>query len=86
MALPTINPTTTKAWKALQSHYQNIKNQHLNDLFAQSPDRANDMTISWNDFYIDYSKNRIDQTTKNLLLDLAKEVQLDRAIKAWLPK
>jgi len=83
MSLPTINPTTTKAWKALQNHYENIKNEHLKDLFAQSPLRAEKFSIQWNDFYIDYSKNRIDETTKKLLIELAKEVQLDQAIKSY---
>ncbi|MHA7056708.1 glucose-6-phosphate isomerase [Aquimarina sp. M1] len=83
MALPTINPTTTKAWKALQSHYKQIKNTHLKDLFIQSPDRAEKFSVEWKDFYVDYSKNRIDETTKKLLLDLAKEVQLDKAIKSY---
>ncbi|WP_299243712.1 glucose-6-phosphate isomerase [uncultured Aquimarina sp.] len=83
MALPTINPTTTKAWEALQNHFENIKDSHLKDLFAKSPDRAEIFSIDWNDFYVDYSKNRIDETTKKLLIDLAKEVQLDKAIQSY---
>ncbi len=83
MTLPTINPTTTKAWEALNTHYQNIKNTHLKDLFAQSPERAQDFSIIWNDFYVDYSKNRIDSTTKKLLINLAKEVKLDEAIHLY---
>lgn len=83
MALPTINPTTTKAWEALQKHYESIKKTHLKDLFNESASRANDFSIAWEDFYVDYSKNRIDQTTKKLLLDLAKEVKLDEAIQHY---
>ncbi len=83
MALPTINPTTTKAWEALQKHYEGIKKTHLKDLFNESASRANDFSIAWEDFYVDYSKNRIDQTTKKLLLDLAKEVKLDEAIQHY---
>ncbi len=83
MALPTINPTTTAAWKALQNHYEQIKDTHLKELFAAAPDRAETFSIAWNDFYVDYSKNRIDATTKKLLIDLATEVKLDEAIKAY---
>ncbi|WP_378179671.1 glucose-6-phosphate isomerase [Aquimarina sp. SS2-1] len=83
MALPTINPTTTKAWEALQNHYSNIKDTHLKELFAKSPERAEKFSIEWKEFYIDYSKNRIDATTKKLLIDLAKEVQLDKAIQSY---
>lgn len=83
MILPKINPTTTKAWKALEAHYTTIQGKHLKELFATAPERASDFSIQWNDFYIDYSKNRIDKTTKKLLVDLAKEVKLEEAIQAY---
>ncbi|WP_109302195.1 glucose-6-phosphate isomerase [Aquimarina sp. AU474] len=83
MTLPTINPTTTKAWEALQLHFADIKDKHLKDLFKVNPDRADHFSISLNDFYVDYSKNRIDETTKKLLVDLAKEVKLDQAITQY---
>ena len=37
-------------------------------------------SLGWNAFNIDISKNRIDNTTLNLLLDLAKECGLEDAI------
>ncbi|GAA4275912.1 glucose-6-phosphate isomerase [Aquimarina mytili] len=83
MSLPTINPTTTKAWEALKSHYENIKDTHLKDLFKNHENRAHLFSVQWKDFYVDYSKNRIDKTTKKLLLDLAKEVKLDEAIQSY---
>lgn len=83
MALPSINPTTTKAWKALQDHYQNVKGKHLKELFAEDDNRAANFSVDWNDFYVDYSKNRIDATTKKLLIDLAREVQLGKAIQSY---
>ncbi|TPN87654.1 glucose-6-phosphate isomerase [Aquimarina algicola] len=83
MALPSINPTTTNAWKALQEHYLSIRDKKLKDLFLENPERANQFAIAWKDFYVDYSKNRINETTKSLLLDLAKEVKLDQAIQSY---
>ncbi|MBP2831301.1 glucose-6-phosphate isomerase [Aquimarina sp. U1-2] len=83
MTLPTINPTTTKAWGALTAHFEHIKNKHLKDLFQQQPSRATDFSVIWNDFYVDYSKNRMDTTTKKLLIELAKEVKLDQAIQHY---
>ncbi|MDY8135215.1 glucose-6-phosphate isomerase [Aquimarina sp. 2201CG5-10] len=83
MTLPTINPTTTKAWGALQNHYETLKHTHLKELFAKNPDRASQLSVVWKDFYVDYSKNRIDDTTKKLLIDLAHEVKLDEAIKTY---
>ncbi|MEL0643686.1 glucose-6-phosphate isomerase [Olleya sp. Ti.3.14] len=82
MALPSINPTTTKAWKKLQAHFENVKGLEMKDLFAQNNDRANHMAINWEDFYVDYSKNRITSETINLLLELAEETKLKDAIQS----
>ncbi len=82
MALPNINPTTTKVWKDLEAHFKDVKNLHMKDLFAKNQDRANDFTIKWDDFYVDFSKNRITEKTLNLLLQLADEVKLKEAIES----
>ena len=83
MALKSINPTTTNAWKSLKSHFETVKNVHMTKWFAQHSDRANEMTIQWEDFYVDYSKNRITTETKELLLQLANEVDLKDAISKY---
>lgn len=80
MALAAINPTKTEAWTQLQEHFNNIKDKHLRTLFAENSSRAKDFTIQWEDFYVDFSKHRIDEATKTLLLKLAKEVKLEEAI------
>ncbi|MFI0429886.1 glucose-6-phosphate isomerase [Mariniflexile sp. HMF6888] len=82
MTLPSINPTTTNSWKKLQDHYNKISNNHMKDLFAQNKERANKFTINWDDFYVDFSKNRITEETLKYLLELADEVQLKDAIKS----
>lgn len=82
MALPTINPTQTKAWEKLQEHYKAVKNLHMKDLFEKNKNRANDFTIKWGDFYVDYSKNRMTDETLGLLLELANEVKLKEAINS----
>ena len=82
MALPSINPTSTKAWKKLEAHFKSVKSLEMKNLFAQDSERANQMTINWEDFYVDYSKNRITSETMTLLLELADEVKLKEAIQA----
>ena len=82
MALPSINPTGTKAWKKLEAHFKSVKSLEMKNLFAQDSERANQMTINWEDFYVDYSKNRITSETVTLLLELADEVKLKEAIQA----
>lgn len=83
MALKTINPTTTKSWKKLEEHFNKVKDVHMKQWFAQDAERANKMTIKWEDFYVDYSKNRITEETLNLLLELANEVDLKDAISKY---
>ena len=83
MALKSIDPTTTSAWNSLKSHFESIKDVHMTEWFAQNPDRANQMTIKWEDFYIDYSKNRITNETLKLLLQLSIEIDLKDAISKY---
>lgn len=80
MALQTINPTSTQAWSKLKTHFESIKNTHIKTLFAEETNRADDMTILWEDFYVDYSKHRVSKDTMKILLELADEVQLKDAI------
>lgn len=82
MPLPNIDPTTTNAWAKLTAHYNNTKSDHLTDYFRTDADRATKFTLKWNDFVLDYSKNRISQETVSLLLQLAKELGLKEAIVA----
>jgi glucose-6-phosphate isomerase len=83
MALKSTNPTTADSWKKLQSHFENLKPHHLKSLFDSNPNRANDLTIQWDDFYVDYSKNRITKETIELLVDLANELDLSDAISKY---
>ncbi|WP_293892096.1 glucose-6-phosphate isomerase [Flavobacterium sp.] len=83
MGLPNINPTTTKAWEKLNQHYAQMKNVSMTEMFAGDKSRAEKFHIQWNDFLIDYSKNRINQETLKLLQDLAKEINLKSAINSY---
>ncbi|TVZ15872.1 glucose-6-phosphate isomerase [Maribacter sp. MAR_2009_72] len=83
MSLNRINPTQTPAWIKLNNHYNNIKNEHLRSMFASDAKRAEKFTLQWNDFLFDYSKNRIDESTMELLMQLANEVSLEDSIKKY---
>ena len=41
------NPTTTAAWKALQLHFERVKNVTLQELFKEHPTRAKDYSLFW---------------------------------------
>ncbi len=83
MSLHNSNPTTTDAWKALTAHQSKTKSTHLKELFKADAERASKFTVKWNDFLVDYSKNRIDDETLKLLLQLADEVHLKDAIQKY---
>ncbi len=80
MPLPKTDPTLTQAWKQLQTHYTHIHNTPIRDHFEADPARAGRFSIHWNDFLVDYSKNRITGETRELLLSLAREAGLKEAI------
>ena len=51
--------------------------------FEANPNRANDLHIKWDDFYVDFSKNRITKKTVSLFDDLAQDIQLQDAISKY---
>ena len=65
--------TRQQAWQALKAHYREIVNVHLRDQFAADPKRGEHFTAEAAGIYLDYSKNRINDETLNLLLQLAGE-------------
>ncbi|MBV6640665.1 MAG: glucose-6-phosphate isomerase [Cyclobacteriaceae bacterium] len=79
--LPKINPTETSAWSKLKSHYEKTKNIQLKDQFQEDPKRFEKFSITFRDMLVDYSKNRVDEKTMELLFQLADEVKLDEAKK-----
>lgn len=81
MSLPSVNPTTTESWKLLQKHFEEIISLEMQHVFAEDSSRAQDFSLEWQDFYLDYSKNHLTAETRKLLLALAEEVHLKEAIK-----
>ncbi len=81
MNFPSVNPTKTEAWKKLQQHFLEMKDVHMMDLFNADKTRSSQMKIDWNDFQVDFSKNRITEKTLSLLTELTEEVKLKEAIQ-----
>ncbi|MEY2922195.1 MAG: Glucose-6-phosphate isomerase [Bacteroidota bacterium] len=81
MALPNTNPTNTQAWQNLKNHFSKMETNSIKELFQNDAQRASNFHLKWNDFLVDYSKNNITSETIDLLLQLAEEVQLKKAIE-----
>jgi len=80
MPLEKINPTTTQAWKKLKLHFQEIKHKSLRELF-EDESRFEKFHLQHKDILVDFSKNRIEEKTLELLLELAEEIKLKDAIE-----
>jgi glucose-6-phosphate isomerase len=70
------------AWKALAEHSKEIQKLHLRDLFANDSARGKKLTAEGAGLFLDYSKNRVTETTLKLLRQLAGESDLFGRIDA----
>jgi len=74
--------TQSTAWQALQSHFEEIRDLHMRDLFAEDPDRFNRFSLQLDDLLFDFSKNRITDKTVKLLCQLAEDCK----VPTWIEK
>jgi len=74
--------TESKSWLELTKHYNEIKDVHMRDMFEQDSSRFDKYSLELNDILYDYSKNRINHETLDLLLQLCNEVDLS----GWINK
>jgi len=74
--------TNRAAWKALETHYAEVRDLHLRDLFATDPTRGTRLTAAAAGLFLDFSKNRITDETLKLLVQLAEESNLRARIEA----
>ncbi len=77
---PTVNPTTTAAWKELESYFKTFKGKQMKDLFANDPKRFQKYSLKFEDILVDFSKNNIDDHVFSLMMQLARECRLKDAI------
>ena len=80
---PLVSPLTSRpAWKALAAHHASIKDVELRELFADDPRRGERLAAEGVGVYLDDSKNRVTDTTIEVLLQLAAESGLRARIDA----
>ena len=80
--LPTINPTQTSAWKELEKYFATFNGTQMKDMFAKDPQRAAKYSLQFEDIFVDFSKNLVDEKVMSLLQKLAEECGLKDAIEA----
>src|SRR5271168_301809 len=69
-------------WQTLEDHHETMRDLHLRNLFADDPARGERMTAVAAGVYLDYSKNRINDETLKLLVELAEQSGLRARIDA----
>lgn len=69
--------TRSPAWEALVRHREEFAPLHMRDLFAADPDRFARFSLEACGLLFDYSKNRITEETRTLLLDLARQQRVE---------
>jgi glucose-6-phosphate isomerase len=81
--MPSVRPLRERpAWKALETHYGEVRGKHLRELFAADETRGERMVAEGVGLFLDYSKNRITDETIPLLTGLAEQSGLADRIEA----
>ena len=83
MALSKKNPTVHKSWINLKKIYERNNDLKILDYFKKEPNRVEKFSVSSDDFYVDFSKNRISEEAFNSLIDLCNETDLKKNIQAY---
>jgi glucose-6-phosphate isomerase len=83
MPLQNVNPTQTQTWEKLQNHCKELNQKSLKEIFDERSSQITDYTIQWEDFLVDFSKNKINSETKSLLLNLVEDAKLQDAIAKY---
>lgn len=70
--------TSSTAYQALTNHAAKAKDWQMRDLFAADPQRFERLSVEAAGLFLDYSKNRLDGRTLELLKALAQERGVER--------
>ena len=73
--------TESPAWQALKFHHAAIENQHMRQMFRDDPARFDKYSLKLGTLLFDYSKNRINEQTVKLLIELAEQAGLPQWIE-----
>ena len=71
------DPTRLPSWSKLAAHAETVRHLHLRDLFARDGDRFRRFALPFEDMLVDLSRHRITEETLALLLDLAREADVE---------
>jgi glucose-6-phosphate isomerase len=70
--------TSTTSYQSLRNHANQAREWQMRELFAQDPQRFERLSAEAAGLFLDYSKNRLDGRTLELLAQLARERGVER--------
>lgn len=70
--------TSTTSYQSLRNHANQAREWQMRELFAQDPQRFERLSVEAAGLFLDYSKNRLDGRTLELLAQLARERGVER--------
>ena len=74
--------TQSAAWQALRFHHAAIEPLHMRQMFRDDPARFEKFSVQFGNLLFDYSKNRINDQTVRLLLELAEQAR----VPVWIAR
>jgi glucose-6-phosphate isomerase len=69
--------SSSRAWSVLAEHCRGIRPVQMRDLFARDQQRFDTFSRRFGDMLLDFSKNRITEETLRLLVELAREADVE---------
>ncbi len=70
--------TLLPSWQQLQQHAEGMQACHMNELFQEDSQRFDRFSVNLPRLLLDYSKNLINQKTIDLLMQLARDVNVEQ--------
>lgn len=78
----TTDITTTDAWAKVAQAQQSLAQKTLRELFDADPQRGEKLSFDAADLHVDLSKNLVDDSTRDALIELAQAAGLSERIEA----
>jgi len=72
------SPTQKSEWAALEKLSNDLKDVHLNDLFKEDTTRFNDLSLTVDNLFFDYSKQRVTTKTITALIALLEKSDFNK--------
>ncbi len=74
---PMARVVDSAEWHALIAHFDEVRDRHLREFFADDPQRGEVLTATAGDLFLDYSKHRLSTATIGLLAAVARSAGVE---------